>query len=206
MPFAELVQLAYMQRISLSATGFYKPPKIHYNRDTGKGQPFFYYANGAACSEVIIDTLTGEYKVSRVDILHDVGNSINPALDIGQIEGGFIQGMGWLTTEELSWDDKGRLLSNSPATYKIPTIADMPAIFNVELLADAPNQEATIYHSKAVGEPPLMLAISVWSALADAIASISDYRHNPALDTPATPERVLAAVMAMQARNGEASE
>ncbi|SEL27895.1 xanthine dehydrogenase, molybdenum binding subunit apoprotein [Colwellia chukchiensis] len=204
--FAEFVQQAYMARVSLSATGFYKTPKIHFDRSTAKGRPFFYYSTGAAVSEVIIDTLTGEYKVLRVDILHDVGQSLNPALDIGQIEGGFIQGMGWLTSEELVWDQQGRLLSNNPATYKIPAINDLPLEFNVALVPDDPNQEQTIYHSKAVGEPPLMLAISVWSALKDAIASVADYQFSPALDTPATPERVLWAVAAMQEKAQAARE
>lgn len=192
--WAEFVQQAYMARVQLSATGFYSTPKIHYDRNTGKGRPFLYYANGAACSEVVIDTLTGEYKVTRVDILHDVGQSLNPAIDIGQIEGGFIQGMGWLTTEELVFNDEGRLLSNGPATYKIPAVSDTPPDFRVNLLAHSPNPEATVFRSKAVGEPPFMLAISVWSALRDAVASVADYQISPALDTPATPERVLAAV------------
>ena len=144
-----------------------------------------------------IDTLTGEYKVERVDILNDVGNSINPSLDIGQIEGGFIQGMGWLTTEELVWDDKGRLLSQNPATYKIPAIGDLPKIFNVELF-DQANPEDTIYHSKAVGEPPFMLAMSVWSAMKDAISSLSDYKIDPDLHPPATPEAVLNAIQAIR--------
>lgn len=198
MSFGEFAQLAYVNRISLSSTGFYKTPKIFYDRDTASGRPFFYFANGASVSEVVIDTLTGEYKVLRADILHDVGHSLNPAIDIGQIEGGFVQGMGWLTTEELMWDDKGRLLTNGPATYKIPAVADMPEVFNVELMPDEPNREATIYNSKAVGEPPLMLAMSVWSALRDAVSSLSDYRVSPPLDTPATPERVLQAVSATQ--------
>ena len=192
--FAELVQLAYMNRISLSSTGFYKTPKIYYDRESASGRPFFYFANGAAVSEVLIDTLTGEYKVSRVDILHDVGTSLNPEIDLGQIEGGFIQGMGWLTTEELVWDASGRLLTTGPATYKIPAVSDLPEVFNVALLPDEPNREATIYHSKAVGEPPLMLAISVWSAIRDAVSSISNYTECPRIDTPATPERVLNAV------------
>ncbi|WJG11217.1 xanthine dehydrogenase molybdopterin binding subunit [Aliiglaciecola sp. LCG003] len=197
MPFTELVQQAYFERISLSATGFYKTPKIHYERDVGKGRPFFYFAYGASVSEVSIDTLTGEYSVDRVDILHDVGSSLNPAIDIGQIEGGFIQGMGWLTTEELVWDAKGALLSNNPATYKIPAIGDTPKIFNVELYPHS-NPEDSIYHSKAVGEPPLMLAISVWCAIKDAISSLSDYTIDPQLDTPATPEKVLMAVDKIQ--------
>lgn len=194
--FAEVVQQAYMNRVSLSTTGFYKTPKIHYDRNTGNGRPFFYFANGASVSEVTIDTLTGEYTVDRVDILHDVGNSLNPAIDIGQIEGGFIQGMGWMTTEELVWDDKGTLLSNNPATYKIPAIGDTPSIFNVDLYPQA-NPEDSIYHSKAVGEPPLMLALSVWCALKDAVSSIASYRVDPDLDPPATPEKVLRAVQAV---------
>lgn len=196
--FADFVQQAYMGRVSLSATGFYKTPKIHFDRATGRGRPFFYYSTGAAVSEVLIDTLTGEYKLLRADILHDVGHSLNPAIDIGQIEGAFIQGMGWLTTEELVWNDKGRLLSNNPATYKIPAISDAPLDFRVTLVPDDPNREQTIYNSKAVGEPPFMLGISVWSALKDAISSVSNYTLSPALDTPATPERVLWAVEAMK--------
>ncbi len=191
--FAEFAQLSYMNRIALSATGYYRTPKIHYDRDTGSGRPFFYYAYGAAVSEVLIDTLTGEYKVTRVDICHDVGQSINPVIDIGQVEGAFIQGMGWLTTEELVWGEDGRLQTVNPASYKIPAIGDTPTQFNVELMPDSPNVEATIFHSKAVGEPPLMLGISVWSALRDAIASLDDYKTSPYLDTPATPERVLDA-------------
>ncbi|MCP4880473.1 MAG: molybdopterin-dependent oxidoreductase, partial [Gammaproteobacteria bacterium] len=192
--FAEFAQIAYMGRVSLSSTGFYKTPKIHYDRASGKGRPFFYYATGAAVTEVIIDTLTGEYKNLRTDILQDVGHSINPAIDIGQIEGAFIQGQGWLTTEELVWNEQGRLLSNNPATYKIPAINDAPKDFRVALMPDAPNREHTIYNSKAVGEPPFMLSISVWAALKDAIASVNDYKTSPVLDTPATPERVLFAV------------
>jgi xanthine dehydrogenase large subunit len=198
--FAEFSQLAYMARVSLSSTGFYKTPKIHFDRATGKGRPFFYFATGASVSEVIIDTLTGEYKTLRTDILQDVGHSINPAIDIGQIEGAFVQGMGWLTTEELVWNEQGRLLSNNPATYKIPAINDAPKDFRVALVPDAPNREHTIYNSKAVGEPPFMLGISVWSALKDAISSIADHKLSPKLDTPATPERVLWAVEAIKAK------
>ena len=196
--FSELVQQAYMNRISLSASGFYKTPKLQYDRATGKGRPFFYFAYGASCSQVSIDTLTGEYKVDRVDILHDVGKSLNPAIDIGQIEGGFIQGMGWLTTEELLWDDSGKLISNNAATYKIPAIGDTPEIFNVDLYPRA-NDEDSIYHSKAVGEPPFMLANSVWCALKDAISSITDYQIDPVLHPPATPEKVYNAVQQAQA-------
>tara|TARA_R110001583_G_scaffold18141_1_gene72551 strand:+ start:5666 stop:8071 length:2406 start_codon:yes stop_codon:yes gene_type:complete len=199
--FAEFAQIAYMGRVSLSSTGFYKTPKIHFDRATGKGCPFFYFATGAAVSEVIIDTLTGEYKTLRTDILQDVGHSINPAIDIGQIEGAFIQGMGWLTTEELVWNEQGRLLSNNLATYKIPTINDTPKDFRVALVPDTPNREHTIYNSKAVGEPPFMLGISVWSAIKDAISSLSDYQLSPLLDTPATPERVLWSVELMKAQS-----
>jgi xanthine dehydrogenase large subunit len=197
--FPELAHLAYMNRVPLSATGFYRTPKIHYDRDRATGRPFYYYANGAAVSEVLIDTLTGEYRVERVDICHDVGRSLNPAIDLGQIEGGFIQGMGWLTSEELTWDGEGRLTTLGPATYKIPAVGDTPPVFNVELLPDSPNAEATVFRSKAVGEPPLMLAISVWSALRDAVASLAAYRVHPKLDTPATPERVLMACEALRA-------
>ncbi|WP_076416715.1 xanthine dehydrogenase molybdopterin binding subunit [Shewanella sp. UCD-KL12] len=203
--FAEFVQQAYMGRVSLSATGFYKTPKIHFDRQSGKGRPFFYYSTGAAVSEVLIDTLTGEYRLLRADILHDVGHSLNPAIDIGQIEGAFIQGMGWLTTEELVWNDQGRLLSNNPATYKIPAISDAPTDFRVHLVPDDPNREQTIYNSKAVGEPPFMLGMSVWSALRDAISSVCEGTFSPELDTPATPERVLWAVEAMKENAKSAS-
>jgi xanthine dehydrogenase large subunit len=193
MNFVDLIQQAYFARVPLSSSGFYKTPKIHYNRETGKGRPFFYFAYGAAVSEVSVDTLTGEYKVDRVDIVHDVGASLNPAIDIGQIEGGFIQGMGWLTTEDLRWDETGKLTSNNLATYKIPAIGDTPDVFNVELYPRA-NEEETIYHSKAVGEPPFMLAMSVWCALKDAISSLSEYKIDPDLNAPATPERVFNAI------------
>jgi xanthine dehydrogenase large subunit len=198
--FAELAELAYMNRVSLSAAGYYRTPKIHYDRDSGSGRPFFYYAHGAAVSEVLVDTLTGEHRVTRVDICQDVGQSLNPAIDIGQVEGGYIQGLGWVTMEELVWGADGRLQTQGPASYKIPTIGDTPTEFNVELLPDSPNVEATIYHSKAVGEPPFLLGVSVWSALRDAISSIGDYRYSPSLDTPATPERVLNACIEMSQR------
>ena len=196
-PFAELVQMAYFERVSLSSSGFYQTPKLAYNRDTGEGRPFFYFAYGVSVSEVSIDTLTGEYTVDSVDILHDVGNSLNPAIDKGQIEGAFIQGMGWLTTEDLKWNSQGKLISENMATYKIPAIGDTPKTFNVSLY-NKPNAEDSIYHSKAVGEPPFMLAISVWCALKDAISSLSGYTQDPQLDTPATPERVLNAIMQLQ--------
>ena len=193
MSFAELVKLAYLDRVSLSATGFYRTPEIHYDRATHTGRPFLYYAYGAAASEVVIDTLTGENKVTRVDILHDVGRSLNPAIDAGQIEGGFIQGMGWLTTEELVFDARGQLTTHAPSTYKIPTAGDRPEIFNLRIW-DGANREPTIHRSKAVGEPPLMLAISVFSALTDAVASAGGHKAMPNLDAPATPERILFAV------------
>lgn len=197
MSFPEFIKLAYMNRVSLSSTGFYKTPKIGYDRKAAKGRPFLYFANGAAVSEVIVDTFTGEYKVTQVDILHDVGDSINADIDIGQIEGAFVQGMGWLTSEELSWDEKGRITTNSPANYKIPTSADIPEKFNVKLF-DRPNSEESVYRSKAVGEPPLMLGISVWCALKDACAAVADHKISPPLAVPATPEAVFYAMQAAQ--------
>ncbi|MDA1062827.1 MAG: xanthine dehydrogenase molybdopterin binding subunit [Proteobacteria bacterium] len=190
--FAELVRLAWQDRVQLWASGFYKTPKIHYDRSTFSGRPFFYFAYGAAVAEVIVDTLTGEYRVTRVDILHDCGDSLNPAMDIGQVEGGFIQGMGWLTAEELCWNAAGELTTHAPSTYKIPTCSDLPVDFRVQLLAHAANREDTIYRSKAVGEPPLMLALSVFHAIRDAIAS--PQQPLPDLQAPATPEAVLRAI------------
>ena len=192
--FTELVRRAYFSRVSLSATGYYRTPEIHYDRARHHGRPFYYFAYGAACSEVVIDTLTGENRVTRVDILHDCGRSLNPAVDAGQVEGGFIQGMGWLTTEELVFDDRGALRTHAPSTYKIPAAGDRPDAFNLALWSRGENREATIHRSKAVGEPPLMLAISVFSALTDAIASAADHTILPNLDAPATPERILWAV------------
>ncbi|MDQ6437325.1 xanthine dehydrogenase molybdopterin binding subunit [Mesorhizobium sp. LHD-90] len=198
-PFPDLVKQAYMARIQLSAAGFYKTPKIHWNRDKGEGHPFYYFAYGASCSEVSVDTLTGEYVVERTDILHETGRSLNRAIDLGQVEGGFIQGIGWLTTEELWWDGKGRLRTHAPSTYKIPLASDRPKIFNVTL-ADWPEaHEPTIHRSKAVGEPPFMLAMSVLHALSDAVASVADHRVCPRLDAPATPERVLMAIERLRA-------
>ncbi|WP_370298830.1 xanthine dehydrogenase molybdopterin binding subunit [Pontibacterium sp.] len=194
LPFAEFIELAYFNQISLSSTGFYRTPKIYYDRDNARGRPFYYYAYGAACAEVIVDTLTGEYKILQADILHDVGASLNPAIDIGQVEGAFVQGAGWLTSEELVWNDKGRLMTSGPASYKIPAISDMPVKFNTRLVENRKNAEDTVFHSKAVGEPPFMLGISVFCAIKDAIASVSDYRVSPAIDAPATPERVLWAI------------
>jgi xanthine dehydrogenase large subunit len=195
--FAELVAQAYVARVSLSATGFYATPDIHYDRETARGRPFYYFAYGAAVSEVAIDTLTGESRVLRVDLLHDAGRSLNPAVDFGQIEGGFIQGMGWLTSEELWWDEAGRLRTHAPSTYKIPTAGDRPEM-RMAIWEKGVNRAPTIYRSKAVGEPPLMLAISVFSALTDAVAAAGDYRAFPQLDPPATPERILMAVEAVR--------
>jgi len=190
--FAELVQLAWFDRVSLSATGFYKTPRIHYDRETFSGRPFFYYAYGAAVSEVVVDTLTGEHRLLRVDILHDCGDSLNPAVDLGQVEGGFVQGVGWLTSEELWWNEAGELMTHAPSTYKIPTCSDLAPDFRVQLLQNATNREDTIYRSKAVGEPPLMLGISAFHAIRDAIAS--DDKPLPDLQAPATPESVLQAI------------
>ncbi|WP_315834504.1 xanthine dehydrogenase molybdopterin binding subunit [Bradyrhizobium prioriisuperbiae] len=207
--FDDVVKQAYLARVQLSATGFYKTPKIHWDRKAGRGHPFYYFAYGAACTEVAVDTLTGEYRLERVDILHDCGRSLNPILDIGQIEGAYVQGAGWLTTEELWWDAKGRLRTHAPSTYKIPACSDRPRIFNVALY-DAHNREETIFRSKAVGEPPFPLGISALHAISDAIASVADYRICPRLDAPATPERVLDAVerlrMATPHRERDAAE
>ncbi len=194
--FAALAKSCYESRVQLSAAGFYSTPKIHWDRQKAEGRPFLYFAYGAACAEVTIDTMTGEMKVDRVDILHDCGRSLNPAIDIGQIEGAFVQGMGWLTTEELVWDDKGRLSTHAPSTYKIPTVGDVPAAFNTRLW-DGANREEAIHSSKAVGEPPLMLACSVFSAIFDALASLKP-GVVPPLDAPATPESIMRAVSFMR--------
>jgi xanthine dehydrogenase large subunit len=203
MTFKGFVNEAYLARISLSAAGYYRTPDIHYDRASHRGRPFYYYAYGAACSEVVVDTLTGEMKVLRVDLLHDVGRPLNPAVDMGQIEGGFIQGMGWLTTEELVFDATGRLTTHAPSTYKIPTAGDRPDVFNMAIWAPGENRENTIHRSKAVGEPPLMLAISVFSALTDAVAAVGGHTVMPNLDAPATPERILAAVNDVRQRVSE---
>lgn len=197
--FQELVWDAYLARVPLSATGFYATPKIGYDVQTLTGRPFFYFCYGAAVAEVIIDSLTGESRLLRVDILHDVGQSLNPAIDMGQVEGGFVQGVGWLTSEELWWDEKGRLMTHAPSTYKIPTASDWPRIFNVNLVPWSKNSEDVIYRSKAVGEPPLMLAMSVFYAIRDAIAACAG-GGLPQLDAPATPERILQAIEELRAR------
>ena len=187
--FKDLINEAYMNRVSLSSTGFYKTPKIYVNKKTLKGRPFLYFSYGASVTEVIVDTLTGENKLTQVDILHDVGNSINPRIDIGQIEGGFTQGLGWLTTEEISWDKKGLIKTHSPSTYKIPTSSDLPKIFNVKIYEKSNNKENVVNKSKAVGEPPLMLALSAFMALKDAIKDQN--KNSPNLKAPATPENIL---------------
>ncbi|MGL4287702.1 MAG: xanthine dehydrogenase molybdopterin binding subunit, partial [Phreatobacter sp.] len=198
--FAEVVKKAYLARTHLSAAGFYATPKITWDRAKATGRPFFYFAYGAACAEVTVDTWTGEFTLDRVDILHDVGKSLNPAIDLGQIEGGFVQGMGWLTMEELVYDAQGRLRTHAPSTYKIPTARDVPADFRVAFF-DGANREATIYRSKAVGEPPLMLANAVFSAIADAIHALNP-AHAVDLDAPATPEAILFACEAQRAARG----
>ena len=196
-PFERLTQLAFTERVSLSSTGYYATPKVSWDRNTASGRPFLYFAGGAACSEVTVDIETGEMRIDRVDILHDVGRSLNPAIDMGQIEGGFVQGMGWLTTEELVFGEDGRLLTHAPSTYKIPTCSDVPTDFRVELYEPGRNREPTIHRSKAVGEPPLMLALSVFSAITHALASLAPGRVPP-LDAPATPEAILRAADAMR--------
>ena len=189
--FSEGVAIAYENRISLSATGYYATPEISWNRETGKGQPFFYFAYGAAITEVAVDTLTGEMSLIRADILHDCGRSLNVAIDIGQIEGGYAQGVGWLTSEELVWDKKGALMTHAPSTYKIPCASDRPKTLNIQLWNDD-NKQPTIYRSKAVGEPPLMLGISAWLAISNAISSCGS--NYPKLNAPATPEQILNAI------------
>jgi xanthine dehydrogenase large subunit len=194
MSFGEMAKLCYMGRVPLSSTGYYKTPKIHWDGVAMRGHPFFYFSFGAAMAEVAIDTLTGESRVLRADLVQDCGASLNPAIDLGQIEGAFVQGQGWLTCEELWWDKHGRLRTVGPSTYKIPGSRDVPAIFNVKMLENAPSREATIFRSKAVGEPPLLLATAVWTALKDAIGAATGNKGAVRLDAPATPERVLAAI------------
>lgn len=195
--FAELAKMAHQGRIPLSSTGYYATPKVTWDRPKAKGRPFLYFAYGAACAEVTIDTLTGECRHDRIDILHDVGSSLNPAIDIGQIEGGYVQGMGWLTTEELVFSKSGELMTHAPSTYKIPCASDVPADFRVSLFKSKGNREDTVYRSKAVGEPPLMLAIATWSAILNAIASLKPGKL-PKLVAPATPEAILRAVQGME--------
>ena len=197
--FADAAHAARMARISLSSTGFYATPKIHYDPATRQGRPFFYFAYGAAVAEVAIDTLTGEHRMLRIDLLHDCGRSLNPALDRGQVEGGFLQGAGWLTCEELWWNERGELKTHAPSTYKIPAAGDWPAVANVQLLAPTENREDTVFRSKAVGEPPLMLGMSVFFALRDAVAAAAGPEAAERLMAPATPEAVLRALGALDA-------
>ncbi len=195
----DVAKQAHMARIQMSHAGFYATPGITWDRDSATGRPFYYFAFGGACAEVTVDTMTGEMTVDRVDILHDVGHSLNPAIDLGQIEGGFVQGMGWLTTEELVWDEEGRLRTHAPSTYKIPTASDLPEEFNVRLYEGKGNPQSTVYRSKAVGEPPVMLANSVFCAINDAIASLKP-GEVPNLNAPATPEAIMRAVQDMRRR------
>lgn len=198
LPFPALVRQAYEARVQLWSDGFYATPKVHWDRERLRGRPFYYFAYGAAVSEVVVDTLTGEWSLARADILHDAGRSLNPAIDIGQIEGGFIQAMGWLTMEELVWHPtSGLLQTRAPSTYKIPTANDCPDALYTRLF-DNPNVEPTIHRSKAVGEPPMLLAFSVLLAIRDAISAVAEHKVNPPLRAPATPEAILDAVDAVR--------
>ena len=200
LPFEELVAKAYLARVQLWSDGFHATPGLHWDPQTMTGRPFSYFAYGAAVSEVVVDTLTGEWKLVRVDALYDAGRSLNPALDIGQVEGAFIQGMGWLTTEELWWSQSGRLMTHAPSTYKIPTVSDCPDDFRVRLFDNSnANAQDSLHRSKAVGEPPLLLPFSVFFAIRDAISSVGGHRVDPPLNAPATPEQILDAVAFVQA-------
>lgn len=199
LPFEELVAKAYLARVQLWSDGFYATPGLHWDPKTMTGRPFSYFAYGAAVSEVVVDTLTGEWKLLRVDALYDAGRSLNPAIDIGQVEGAFIQGMGWLTTEELWWNPAGKLMTHAPSTYKIPAVSDCPEDFRVRLFDNA-NVEDSIHRSKAVGEPPLLLPFSVFFAIRDAISSVGEHRINPPLNAPATSEEILDAIAFVEAR------
>ena len=198
MAFSALVQKAYLARVQLWSDGFYATPGLHWDPKTMNGNPFSYFSYGAAVSEVIIDTLTGESKVLRVDVLYDAGQSLNPAIDIGQVEGAYIQGLGWLTSEELWWNREGRLMTHAPSTYKIPAVSDCPEDFRVQLFNNA-NVQDSIHRSKAVGEPPLLLAFSAFFAIRDAVASIADHKINPPLTAPATCEAILKSITFIQA-------
>jgi xanthine dehydrogenase large subunit len=197
MTFGELAKACRLNRVGLSAAGYYKTPEISWDRANVKGKPFFYFAFGACCAEVAVDTLTGEMKVLGADILHDVGSSLNPAIDLGQVEGAFIQGMGWVTTEELVWDAKGRLTTHAPATYKIPVASDTPARFHTRLHL-RPNPTQSIYRSKAVGEPPFMHGIAVYCAILDAVHATAAKGH-PDLPSPCTPEAILRGIASLSA-------
>ncbi|MDD2632293.1 MAG: xanthine dehydrogenase molybdopterin binding subunit [Bacteroidales bacterium] len=188
--FEDVVSQAYLHQVSLSATGYYRTPGLFFDKTAGKGTPFYYFAYGMAVSQVQLDTLTGDHRILKTYIVHDVGDSINTAIDLGQIEGGFVQGVGWCTTEEIKWDDKGFLTTHSPDTYKIPGVRNIPEIFEIEIARDMPNA-GTIQNSKAVGEPPLMLALSVWLALKDAISAVGNHQQEPPFDLPATNDSML---------------
>ena len=192
--FNDIIQEAYLNRISLSSNGFYSTPKINFNKKKFYGRPFLYFCYGAAVTEVTIDTLTGENIIDTVDILQDAGNAINPALELGQIEGGFVQGQGWLTMEEVNWKANGQITTFSPSTYKIPAVSDIPKKFKVEIYKEGKNKEEVVNKAKTTGEPPLMLAMSVFFAIKDAIASTSNYKKIPHLDAPATPEKILLSI------------
>jgi xanthine dehydrogenase large subunit len=199
LPFADVVQAAYLARVQLWSDGFYATPGLSWDKASMQGRPFYYFAYGAAVSEVLVDSLTGEWKLLQVDILQDAGTSLNPAIDIGQIEGAFVQGMGWLTTEELAWHPKtGLLTTHAPSTYKIPTANDCPAVFHTRLFNRA-NVHDSIHRSKAVGEPPLLLAFSVFFAIRDAISSLGGHKVHPPLQAPATSEAILRAITAVTA-------
>ena len=197
-PFCEIVRTAYLARVQLWSDGFYATPKLHWDPKTMNGNPFSYFAYGAAVSEVVVDTLTGEWKLLRADALYDAGKSLNPAIDIGQVEGAFIQGMGWLTTEELWWNPGGKLMTHAPSTYKIPGVSDCPEDFRVRLFANS-NVEDSIHRSKAVGEPPLLLPFSVFFAIRDAVSAVGGHKVNPPLNAPATSEEILKSVAAVEA-------
>tara|TARA_B100001769_G_scaffold272607_1_gene267332 strand:- start:73 stop:1482 length:1410 start_codon:yes stop_codon:yes gene_type:complete len=203
--FEKIVQEAYLNRVSLSSSGFYSTPKIKFNKKKFMGRPFYYFCYGAAVSEVTIDTFTGENVLERVDIVHDAGNTINPSLELGQIEGGFVQGQGWLTMEEVKWKDNGEITTFSPSTYKIPAASDIPKEFNVEIFKDGSNKENVVNKSKTTGEPPLMLAMSVFFAIKDAIASVTNYEKIPNLNAPATPENILMSIKEIK-KNGSYGE
>ncbi|MGH2567861.1 MAG: molybdopterin cofactor-binding domain-containing protein, partial [Bacteroidota bacterium] len=197
--FAEAMPLMNLRQVSLSATGFYRTPTIGWDKDKGRGKPFYYFAFGMAVTEVLVDVLTGHHTILRADILHDVGDSLNPAIDLGQVEGGYIQGNGWVTTEEIKWDDKGNLMTHSPDTYKIPSVQDIPKDFRVSLLQGVPNP-GTIRQSKAVAEPPLMLALSTWLAIKDAISAVSNHEIEPEFSLPATNEVILLSADSLRKR------
>ncbi len=198
--FKSLIKTAYLKQVSLSATGYYRTPGIHWDREKGRGNPFYYFAFGMAVSEVELDVLTGYTHLTRTDIINDVGNSLNPEIDLGQVRGGFIQGLGWITTEDIKHDNKGNLLNYSPDTYKIPVIADIPEVFNVELLETEPNP-GTIHGSKAVGEPPFMLSLSAWMAIRDAVSAVAGPGREIKLGIPATNEKIQLCLEELKSEN-----